>query len=85
MDILAAYQRVGSFRGAAAICGTTHKTVARVVAAHEAANRAGSSGETVPSAKPRTRNYDPVAEVVAKPMGLPRLQLTHRARWVQAA
>jgi hypothetical protein len=26
MDVIAAYRDVGSFRGAAAICGTTHKT-----------------------------------------------------------
>jgi hypothetical protein len=36
MDILAAYREVGSYRGAAAICGTTHKTVRRVVERHEA-------------------------------------------------
>ncbi len=33
MDILAAYREVGSYRGAAALCGTTHKTVKRVVQA----------------------------------------------------
>jgi hypothetical protein len=58
MDVLAAYQQVGSYRGAAAMCGTTHKTVARIVAAHEAGSR--------PERKPRGHNYDPVAEVVAK-------------------
>ena len=31
MDILAAYREVGSYRGAAVICGTTHKTVRRIV------------------------------------------------------
>jgi len=31
MDILAASREVGSYRGAAAMCGTTHKTVRRVV------------------------------------------------------
>ena len=31
MDIINAYQQVGSYRGAAALCGTTHKTVKRVV------------------------------------------------------
>jgi hypothetical protein len=36
MDILAAYQEVGSYRGAAAMCGTTHKTVRRVVERHNA-------------------------------------------------
>jgi hypothetical protein len=27
MDILAAYREAGSYRGAAAMCGTTHKTI----------------------------------------------------------
>ena len=36
MDILAAYREVGSYRGAAEICGTTHKTVRRVVERHNA-------------------------------------------------
>ena len=27
MDVIAAYRDVGSYRGAAEICGTTHKTV----------------------------------------------------------
>jgi hypothetical protein len=72
MDILAVYQQVGSFRGAAAICGTTHKTVARVVAAHEAA----SSGEPAPAAKPRARNYDPVAAVVAKQIAATKGRIT---------
>lgn len=31
MDIVAAYQLAGSYRGAAQICGTTHRTVKRVV------------------------------------------------------
>lgn len=31
MDIIAAYEQVGTFRGAAALCGTTHKTVKRKV------------------------------------------------------
>ena len=32
MDIISAYREVGTYRGAAAICGTTHKTVKRVIA-----------------------------------------------------
>jgi DNA-binding transcriptional LysR family regulator len=36
MDIIAAYREAGSFRGAAQIAGTTHKTVKRVIARHEA-------------------------------------------------
>ena len=31
MDIVAAYEQVGTYRGAAALCGTTHKTVKRVI------------------------------------------------------
>lgn len=33
MDVIAAYRQVGSYRDAAAMCGTTHKTVRRIVAA----------------------------------------------------
>ena len=40
MDIISAYREVGSYRGAAAICGTTPKTVKRVIARHEAGGRA---------------------------------------------
>lgn len=36
MDIVAAFEQVGTFRGAAALCGTTHKTVRRVVLEHQA-------------------------------------------------
>ena len=41
MDVIAAYRDVGSYRGAAAICGTTHKTVKRIIEAHEAGNAPG--------------------------------------------
>ena len=58
MDIIAAYQQVGTYRGAAAMCGTTHKTVKRVI------QRAGSGG-TRPGRRPRRHNYDPVAGLVA--------------------
>ena len=37
MDIQSAYKEAGTLRGAAAICGTTHKTVKRIL---EAAERA---------------------------------------------
>ncbi|WP_176216667.1 helix-turn-helix domain-containing protein, partial [Mycobacterium avium] len=30
MNIISAYHQVGSYRGAAELCGTTHKTVKRV-------------------------------------------------------
>jgi hypothetical protein len=35
MDIIAAYHEVGSYRGAAAMCNTTHRTVRRAVLQRE--------------------------------------------------
>jgi transposase len=61
MDVIAAYRDVGSYRGAAAICGTTHKTVRRIIEAHEVAGTG-----RVPSKPVRPRNYDEVAELVAE-------------------
>jgi transposase len=58
MDIISAYREVGTFRGAAVVSGTTHKTVKRVIARHEAAG-AG------PARVLRGHNYDAVAELVA--------------------
>ena len=59
MDIISAYREVGSYRGAAAISGTTAKTVKRVIARHE-------SGGVAPARRPRARNYDSVTELVSE-------------------
>jgi transposase len=59
MDVLAAYREVGTYRGAAAICGTTHKTVKRIVDRHEA-------GGAAPQRAPRRHNYEDVRETVAE-------------------
>jgi len=59
MDVIAAYREVGSYRGAAAICGTTHKTVKRIIEQHEAV---GTLVERIP----RARNYDEVTDLVAQ-------------------
>jgi transposase len=59
MDIIAAYREAGSYRGAAQIAGTTHKTVRRVIARQEA-------GGAAPARVPRGRNYDGVAALVAE-------------------
>ena len=67
MDIISAYREVGTYRGAAAISGTTPKTVKRVIARHE-------SGGAPPARAPRGRNYDAVAELVAE-----RVEQTRRA------
>ena len=60
MDIISAYREAGTHRGAAAISGTTPKTVRRVIARHEA-----GSGYT-PARSPRGHNYDAVAVLVAE-------------------
>ena len=60
MNIIDAYHELGSYRGAALLCGTTDKTVRRVVERH----RAG--GPWVRRARPVTRNTDPVLSVLAK-------------------
>jgi transposase len=62
MDVIAAYRDVGTYRGAAAVCGTTHKTVKRIIEAQERL----SAGAPVPSRVSRSRNYDEVADLVAE-------------------
>lgn len=60
MDIVAAYEQVGTYRGAAALCGTTHKTVKRVIERQRA-------GE--PFDAPRrqlAKNTDVVVSVIAE-------------------
>ena len=56
MDIIAAYNDLGSFRGAAAICGVDHKTVKRAVLGQPAQS---------PASTARRHNYDVVADIVA--------------------
>jgi hypothetical protein len=64
MDIIAAYREVGSYRGAAAMCNTTHRTVKRAVRQRE------EPDPPVEKAAERTRNYDIVAGVAALLVGL---------------
>ena len=59
MDIIAAYREAGTYRGAALVTGTAHKTVKRVIARYEA----GGGG---PARMPRGHNYDGVAALVAE-------------------
>jgi transposase len=59
MDIIAAYREAGTYRGAAEIAGTTHKTVRRVIERHEA-------GGGKPPRAPRGHNYDGVAALVTE-------------------
>lgn len=59
MDIIAAYQQLGSYRAAADLCGTTHKTVKRVMDKFEA-------GDSPAVRVEREHNYDSVADLVAE-------------------
>ena len=57
MDILSAYRELGSYRAAAALCGTTHRTVRRVVE---------HRGRPAPEPMPRPKNTDPLAALLAE-------------------
>lgn len=59
LNIVSTYREVGTYRGAADLCGTTHKTVKRVV------ERAEAGGE-VPQRAPRARNFDQAVGLVAE-------------------
>ncbi|QYL29389.1 transposase [Mycobacterium shottsii] len=62
MDIISADQQLGSYRAAADACGTTHRTVKKIIDKFEA-DQAG-----IPPARraERGHNYDSVAELVAE-------------------
>lgn len=62
MDIISAYQQLGSYRAAAERCGTTHRTVKKVVDKFEA-DQAGVPPQ--PRAE-RAHNYDSVADLAAE-------------------
>jgi transposase len=59
MDVIAAYQQVGTYRGAAEMCGVNHKTVKRII------ERAAAGGKPPVRTEP-THNFDVVAELVAE-------------------
>ncbi len=62
MDIISAYQQLGSYRAAAELCGTTHRTVKKVVEKFEA----DQAGVPPPPRVERAHNYDAVADLVAE-------------------
>jgi transposase len=59
VQIVSAYNELGSYRAAAELCGTTHKTVRRVVERQRA-------GGLAPARKERAKNTDQVAELVGE-------------------
>ena len=62
MDVIAAYGLVGSYRGAAQICGTTHRTVKKVVTEE----LARMSGHPLSARKARVSNTEVVRDLVSK-------------------
>lgn len=60
LNIISTYREVGTYRGAAELCGTTHKTVKRVV------ERAEAGGEP-PQRAARPRNFDQVQDLLRPP------------------
>ncbi|MFD4461740.1 IS21 family transposase [Nocardia sp. NPDC058480] len=62
MDIISAYRETGTYRATAQMCGTTHKTVKRVIDAAEAAQ----TGQKSPARPARPRNYEAVTGLVAE-------------------
>ena len=63
MDIVHAYQELGTYRAAAALCGTTPKTIKRVMARRE-------RGETDHRREAVPRNTDGVTELIAEQLHL---------------
>ncbi len=59
MDIVAAFEQVGTYRGAAALCATTHKTVKRVIERRRAGEPFDAPRREVP------KNTDAVATMIA--------------------
>ena len=66
LDIVNAYREVGTYRGAAAICGVTHKTVKRVMEREQAAAARVA----------RRANYESVRELVAGKVADTRARIT---------
>lgn len=63
MDVVAGYREVGTMRGAAAMCGTAHKTVKRILVRHILL---GDYPTVMVERKERGHNYDGVEALVAK-------------------
>ncbi len=60
MDIVTAYEQARTYRKAAALCGTTHKTVKRVIERRRAGKAFDAPRRELP------KNTDAVATVIAE-------------------
>lgn len=75
LDVITAYRQVGTYRGAAEICGVSHKTVKRIV----------QRGDAAEARVAREKNYENVRPFVAREMSetkgrISALRLLPRAR-----
>jgi transposase len=77
MDVISAYREVGTYRGAADVCGTTHKTVRRIVEGYQAGSLSALRVR-------RVHNYDLVRDVVARRVGGTRGRISAKRLLVEA-
>ncbi len=68
MNIVAAFNEVGTYRGAAAVCGCDPKTMRRTI-------ERLAAGSTPPRGE-RAHNYDVVRDVVAKRIGSTKARIS---------
>jgi transposase len=71
MDIVDAFHQVGTYRGAADMCGTTHKTVKRLIERLLAGEL-----DTTKTGASRARNTDCVKDLVAQRVGDTKARIT---------
>jgi hypothetical protein len=74
LDIVTAYRDVGTYRGAAEMCGVTHKTVRRVV------NKAQAAEDRTA----RRRNYESVRALVAAKVADTKAKISAKRLLTQA-
>lgn len=80
MDVVAAYRDVGTYRGAAEICGVDPKTVKRKVLAHEAGELDDQQARRAPVAK----NTDAARALVAQRVEATKAKITAKRLLVEA-
>lgn len=80
MDVVAAFRDVGTYRGAAEICGVDPKTVKRKVLAREA----GELDEERASRAPVPKNTDVVRALVARRVDVTKAKVTAKRLLVEA-
>ncbi len=80
MDVVSAYRDVGSFRGAAEVCGVDPKTVKRKVLAWEAGELDGQRA----GRRPVARNTDVVRDLVSQRVADTKAKITAKRLLVEA-